>query len=128
MSSISYSIEMPDITVDTAPIAKVCALAMEGLVLDGFDRSVDPYGTPWAEIQRDGQILVDNGLLRQSVKSYAYGTDAGVTIGQEYASFHQEGTRRMPARKMVPDEGSPSRQWDDEIVAVVEDALEVMVK
>lgn len=127
--SISYSIEIPDLEIDQPALLKACALAIEGLVLDGFDRSVDPYGEPWAPLQhRDGQPLVDTGIMRQSVRSYAHGDNAGVLIDAEYASYHQTGTRWIPARKMFPDEGQPSARWDNEIEAVVNDFLEATIK
>lgn len=63
------------------------------LVSDGFRKSEDPYGTPWAALKsRKGQPLLDTGRLRGS---YAPGqaNAQGFTIRSnvEYAAAQQYG-------------------------------------
>lgn len=78
------------------------------LLADEFRKSQDPYGTPWRPLKyRQGKPLLDTGRLRAA----AVGQPADLTTGAvvrvvipvEYASYHQDGTRTIPRRQIVPD-------------------------
>ncbi len=47
------------------------------------------------------KILTDTGALRRSISSRATHNQVDVFTRKKYAIFHQEGTRRMPARKFM---------------------------
>ena len=77
----------------------------------GFAEGVDPTGAAWAPLKRrPGLPLRDTGRLGNSFRRTA--CNAGgftVTSGVGYGLYHQTGTRRMPARKMVPESQLPDR-------------------
>lgn len=80
------------------------------LIREGFDRQGDPYGRGWAPLKaRSGKILQDTGLLRRFKPTHVTVRGFTVSSGATYGPFHQSGTSRMPARKMVPDGGMPAR-------------------
>jgi phage gpG-like protein len=60
-------------------------------VMEGFDAARDPYGTPWKQTIRGGEILQDKGGLKRSVFRKR-GSDS-FTIGftKLYAAVHQFG-------------------------------------
>jgi phage gpG-like protein len=94
-------------------------------VADEFRASRDPYGNPWKPLAkqrerardknakaariragkplRKDKILVDTGRMRASVVFRPDPLGLRVIIPVEYASYHQEGTGRMPRRQIVPD-------------------------
>lgn len=97
------------------------------LLADEFRASRDPYGNPWAPVHRDrprdraaaarraragkparaDRPLIDTGRLRAAATASSADTSAGtqvrISIPVDYASFHQDGTRRMVRRQIVPD-------------------------
>lgn len=72
---------------------KLAAEAALMVVRDEFRSSSDPYDQPWAPIQRDGQILVDTGVMRNSFTARAVSN--GIVIGTNvpYAKYHQNGAQ-----------------------------------
>jgi phage gpG-like protein len=93
------------------------------LVQMGFRTSSDPYGVPWAPPKgRAGQPLRDTGRLAGSFTSKV--TSDGFSVGSNvaYAPYHQGGTGRMAARKMVPDEALPA-SWEASLAEAGEEAL-----
>lgn len=88
-----------------------------------FETETDPWGRPWAPLasstvkrRRLGsrRILQDTGNLRRSytwrvgrhqVAVGTFGRVNGKPPG--YARYHQTGTSRMPARKMLPEKPWP---------------------
>lgn len=102
------------------------AMAEEAIELtrEGFSRESDPNGKGWAPTQRGGRILQDTGRLRNSFRVMhvnARGFQIGTTV--EYSGYHQAGTRRMPARKQLPDKGRLPRKWKARLGEAAEDAL-----
>jgi phage virion morphogenesis protein len=94
------------------------------LVKEGFDRQSDPSGRAWARLKvRRGRILQDTGRLKGGWHRTAT-TAASVSVGPsvKYATYHQTGTRRMVARKMVPD-GELPRRWSVRVDRVVKEVL-----
>lgn len=70
--------------------------ATHDLVMDGFDRTTDPYGVPWAPTKRRNPILQDTLALRSGIRWKA--DSRGLVIrttgkANKYAAFHQDGTR-----------------------------------
>lgn len=82
------------------------------LVHRGFETSADPYGRRWqGPKRRKGMPLLDTGRLRNSF-SVRY-TSAGFYLSSRtaYASYLQNGTRHMRARRMVPTQQRHSTIW-----------------
>lgn len=68
-----------------------------------FESASAPDGRAWQPLKtRQGQTLVDTGVLRNSIKKQIYG---GVLLeigtNTPYAAFHQFGTRHIPARPFL---------------------------
>lgn len=77
-----------------------------------FANGQDPYGTRWKKLKSGKPSkLTLSGKLRQGSKATPMtGGRAGLRIllGARYAVFHQTGTRKMPARKILPERGMPA--------------------
>lgn len=106
------------------------AYAAEQEIIQGFDRSADPYGNRWAPLKADrgrragGQPLVDSGKLRASYEARPSAIGFEVRSRTSYAGYHQYGTKRIPARPMVPnrrDDLGP--YWRRSMIRVIEDRL-----
>ena len=109
-----------------AGISRDLAEEVINLVREGWEGQHDPYGSAWApKASPDGSaILVRTAALRNSFN--VQGADAAgftVSAGVAYAGFHQGGTRRMPARKMVPDGDIPD-SWATRFGEVIEEHLD----
>lgn len=96
-------------------------------IRDDFNLSQDPYGNKWQALKyprraprnTDNKPLVDSGKLRDS---YSYRKiKMGLTIATQvkYAQYHQFGTARMVARKMLPDSVAP-QTWVDAIQSAID--------
>lgn len=100
--------------------------AVHRLTMKRFETETDPWGRAWAPLapstvarRRQGsrRILQDTGTLKRSFAWEVRGHAVAVgTFGvpglrrdkyPHYAVFHQFGTERMPARKMLPEEPWP---------------------
>ena len=97
-------------------------LASVKLVADEFRAERNPYGLSWAPLQRTrardrraaaravargktprgGKILQNTGRMRSSVNYQLTGNGFRVSIPVNYATFHQDGTRFMVQRMLVP--------------------------
>jgi phage gpG-like protein len=107
-------------------ITKSVAEELLGLVQDGFRSETDPAGRRWERKKRpDGrQVLVGKtARLRRGWHVEKMGrTSVTIAPAVDYADFHQQGTKRMVARKMVP-EGVLPRAWGDRINESVQEIL-----
>ena len=88
------------------------------LIQDSFDRGVDPYGNPWADLRpatlakgREPPPLTDSHRMRNSI-AVAPLQSAGIALSMAspYAGFHQVGTKWMVQRIIYPDHGLP-KAW-----------------
>lgn len=81
-----------------------------------FDTETDPYGNAWSPLAQStieqkrrlgypDSILTRTGDLRKSFDFNARGKTLTIESYSPYAGFHQTGTRKMPARKLLPDDG-----------------------
>ena len=86
------------------------SVEVESQTLERFDTKLDPEGNKWKPIADstrkylnryfpNGSLLVRTGMLRDSVEPQLKGDDV-IIIGsaREYASYIQDGTKKMPAR------------------------------
>lgn len=102
-----------------SPVAKDVAPQISALVQKQFKEGTDPYGRPWRKLMRStlnrGRTpppLTDTGKLRDGTKAYAIGNAVHVVVGMPYGYFHQVGTRRMVARRILPQAGMP-KAWNE---------------
>lgn len=99
------------------------------LVREGFSKEQDPYGAAWAPLKvRSGRILQDTGQLRSSFKvSRVSASGFRVSASKAYAAYHQSGTARMVARRMVPD-GSLPALWRAQFAAAARDFMRTFLR
>lgn len=75
------------------------------LVQDGFYSETDPYGKAWAPTKKkSGRILEQFGTLLRSIRSEVR-EEVFRIIMADYGGVHQVGTKHIPQRMIVPDEG-----------------------
>jgi len=77
-----------------------------GLVAEGFGRESDPYLRRWAPKKvPDGRRILRGKTNRLVTWRKAFVNQHGYRIESTapYGGYHQKGTSRMVARKMVPD-------------------------
>lgn len=124
LAKLTAAIErLPDTLMQT--VGPIVGETTIDLIQQGFDDEKNPYGEPWAPLKaREGRILRDRGLLYRNWHWAVTGGGVEVSSGQEYASFHQDGTKKMVARKMVPDPGQElPRHWAEELDAALEEGI-----
>lgn len=89
--------------------------------------SADPYGNPWRPLKKAraglGGPLLKTGKLMRSVKRRV--TFDGFTLRSTdpKAVFHQNGTRRMPARPFLP-QGELPFEWVQRFEEIADAAIE----
>jgi phage gpG-like protein len=100
---------------------------VEILIDEQFDARAEPTsGDQWApRVPPTGSwpILEKTGRMRRSYHVSATTTGVTVTNSTDYAGFHQTGTARMVARKVLPDGDLPG-EWRARIDEAVEAELE----
>jgi phage gpG-like protein len=82
-----------------------------GLVAQQFAKQASPYGGRWKAKKRpDGRPILRGKTNRLVKWRKAFVNQHGYRIASTapYAGFHQSGTSRMVARKMVPDRRLPA--------------------
>ncbi len=105
-------------------IAKEVSAGISALVVDQFAGSHDPYGRPWKPllpqtVKRkggDSRILLRtdamaNGITVKPTSGAGVAIDVGNT-STPYGQFHQSGTKRMVARKILPDGSDLPKAWE----------------
>lgn len=130
---------------DLSPVLAVAAQDTKTLIDDSFRRSRSPDGSPWLPLlpstvkrrrqgprtrARKATILVDTGILRNSM--YSTSDKSSLTMGTNtpYAVYHQFGNANM-LRPFMPIEGSVTsyqlmtggpagRHWRDVRAMVIE--------
>ena len=112
----------------TPLMSKIGQLAVEQLDKT-YAAESDPYGKAWAPLaastlqQKTGSaILIERGSLNSSVGYQASGDEAQVSYSDKKAKWHHNGTSRMPARPLVPENGIPS-EWEPAIESLIEGYL-----
>lgn len=117
-------------------IANRAAAAIAARIEKQYGTGRGPYGEMWAP--KAGQSAAPGRKPRAAGRSFLQKTGAmkratdviagvkGVTVtAPKPAGFHQSGTRKMPARRLVPSGTSLSTPWRE---AVTEAALEVLAE
>lgn len=102
--------------------SEAAAVDIAARIDDQFNDGVDPYGAPWKgladstiERGRFNPPLTDTRAGRESVVVRPMqGAGIEVEIGEGYMGFHQAGSGKMPARKILP-EGDLPDDWEADI-------------
>lgn len=84
----------------------------------GFAEARDPMGQAWAPSQTGGRTMYRSGNLANPKHDARTGV-IRVRPVPRYGFFHQKGTGRMKARKVVPNEGTAG-VWEEPIRAAIE--------
>lgn len=107
-----------------AQASREAAREIKKLIDREFREGVDPLGRRWAPLATgELSFLFDTGKLFGSVTVRPRaGAGIQVTVDVQYASYHQTGTRRMPARKILPEAKLP-RSWELAIEKAVENSV-----
>lgn len=100
------------------------AREIERLIQDQFRSGTDPSGRPWKDLASGGRsFLFRSGDLFGSIHVKPRpGAGVRVTVDAKYASYHQTGTKRMPARKILPEDELPE-SWELAIERAVENSM-----
>ena len=86
----------------------------------GFKTGTDPDGVPWAPLKhRVGQPLRKTGRLNRSFNARPSGQGIAIGTNVVYAQYHQRGTRRMVARRMLPPGPRLGRTWERPVRAAI---------
>jgi hypothetical protein len=121
---------MRDLSKVPSQAARAAAADIAGLIEQQYADGTDPYGDAWADLAestiakgRTPPPLTDSGVMRAGT-DVAPSAGAGITItlGADYAIYHQGGTGSMPARPILPDHDLPEA-WRDMIANAVAEAV-----
>ena len=87
----------------TRRVMEAEAGVMGHLLRQGFRDQIDPYGNKW-EKNNDGSRFDRAGTIQKSFKTSYTDDSAKIESDLDFAIFHQTGTKRLPQRRMIPDE------------------------
>lgn len=107
---------------DRSQLMRMLGLKLQQQTVRHFQIGAGPYGA-WAPTQRGGQILVDTGRLMGSIQNVVHSDSVSVGTNVHYGRYHQEGTRRMPARAFL----GLSQSDMDEVKQVIVEYLDRLV-
>lgn len=75
---------------------------MKEMLKKGFKDQVDPYGKKW-EKNSDGSKFDRTGAIQKSFNTSYTENSAKIESDLDFAIYHQTGTKRLPQRRMIPD-------------------------
>lgn len=99
-------------------------LSIEALIQEQFHTSTDPRGQRWAPRTRSypWELLFKTARMFGAFLVTDEGGRLRIENTAPYARFHQDGTRKMVARKILPDRYL-SPKWRAELRRVTNEAL-----
>ena len=102
-----------------AQIAREAAASVdmvESLYVLGFERTEAPDGSRWADPLHDygHPLMRDTRDLQNGAVVTPESNGVRIVVDVPYAQYHQEGTDKMVARKIVPD-GPLGERWERQI-------------
>ena len=114
--------------------AKAAAPKLAARVAEGFKGGFAPSGTSWAPLSpstlsrgRSAPPLTDTGALSSTMRSLPGATQIVMSATAPYSSFHQFGTKNMPARPILPEGDALPQTWrqdlEDACIAALERKL-----
>ena len=127
-SFLRFSQEMDRLA--SGKLADECKTAAEQeirrCVAEGFRYTKAPDDSPWLPLKsgENRKPLDKTGKMRKSVKVRATRAGLYITVDVPYASYHQYGTKTIPARPFLPGKEPPAK-WVarvDRIIGYVLDA------
>jgi hypothetical protein len=107
------------------------ASTLRDLIAEGFEKKVAHGGQAWKP-RKDSlphPLLDKSGAMKRGFEIDTFGprlvikNEVESEQGRPYPLFHQTGTRKMPARKVIPDR-SLSTRWRSQVNKTVAKALE----
>lgn len=101
-----------------AEIAKKVRPVVRRLVNKGFQSQKDPYGNKW-EDTKSGQKFDEFNGLQQSITVNKTIDSVTVKTSKFYTLYHQDGTKHLPSRKIVPI-SIGDNTWDAPIKKVID--------
>ncbi|MEE8306470.1 MAG: hypothetical protein V3R81_04345 [Gammaproteobacteria bacterium] len=107
------------------------AAVVQKLVKKQFVTGVDPYGNRWKRKKvNDGRPVLTGKTrnLRRDISKIIGRSGFGVKVGTDYASFHQDGTKNMPQRKIVPDFADMPKSWKRALRPIVTVAITKLIR
>lgn len=109
-----------------ARMSREGAAALSTELQSGFDRGGDPYGSGWAAKKTGGASHLEaSGAMRSGTRAVP-ASGSGINFeAPPPANFHQSGTSRMVARKVLPDNGLPAK-WRAILQAIYSRIFEAM--
>lgn len=124
-------------TSDLTPILSAIGMEMESRVSQRFESESDPFGNPWAEwapstkenYPKDGnkRLLDRFGDMLSGLSHQVTADSAIIGFNQEYAAYHEWGTKKMPRRGLLfadPDAGTLAPDDERALVDIVMAALD----
>lgn len=116
-----------------APMTEIMrALRFEllSLTIESFDKEQTPEGQKWATWippyqSGSGKILNDTGKMRNSFNATSRGNQLYISNnrtndqGKSVAKYHQDGTKKMVARRLLPDKNNLPPEWQTKIEDIV---------
>lgn len=114
-----------------ARAAKGASKRVADLITREFRAGQDPYGIAWQSLKpatiakgRHAPPLYETGDMFRSVKvAPAQGSGIKITIGSDYAQYHQTGTGVMAARPILPYGSELPESWRNAIDLSVQEAF-----
>lgn len=95
------------------------------LIKEEYDNSTDPYGDVWKK-RKDNDphpLLIDTGAFYNDWQLTIKSNGFEVSNSTPYASYLQEGTEKMPARKTVPNKQLPTK-WKEDYLKLIHLAIQ----
>lgn len=106
-----------------AQVATESASELTGELQAQFDRGAGPYGDGWAALKSGAPSHLEaSGAMRGGTRVRPNGGAGLAMEAPPPANFHQSGTRNMPARKVIPDNGLPA-SWRAILQRIYSDRL-----
>jgi hypothetical protein len=83
-----------------------------------FANGIDPHGNKWRPLS-DGSLshLTRSGALKSSVKTSKDSKSVTIVLTADHAVYHQNGTKKMPQRQILPTDNTSD--WTRDLEAAV---------
>jgi len=116
LDAMIQAAEQVDSPVQIRREAEASVSMVESLYQLGFEREEAPDGSQWAEPKHDygHPLMRDRRELQNGAEVTAESDGVRIAVDVSHARFHQEGTSKMEARKIVPG-GELGERWDRQI-------------
>lgn len=106
-------------------ITETVRMLVENDILDNFDNEAFD-GVAWQARKREDRqagrraLLVKSGRMKRGLEVQIEGNNVAVYSDTEYATYHNEGTDKMPQRQFVGISKELEQQIDKEIDSILD--------